>query len=104
HTRSKRDWSSDVCSSDLDLSLVQIEHIGEKRIVDTELGAAHMLSGITQPRINLRVQPALRGLEILLCRLDALATGLNRGIVRQCLLDQTVQCPGMKEMVPVGAH
>src|SRR5207249_9668693 len=32
HTRSKRDWSSDVCSSDLDLTRVQIK---SARVVTT---------------------------------------------------------------------
>src|SRR5699024_617925 len=30
HTRSKRDWSSDVCSSDLDLSRDELKHVSLK--------------------------------------------------------------------------
>src|SRR5699024_11579302 len=36
HTRSKRDWSSDVCSSDLDLTQHAVE-------LDVQVGVAHEL-------------------------------------------------------------
>src|SRR5699024_3245290 len=32
HTRSKRDWSSDVCSSDLRIAVTLIDRFGEKRV------------------------------------------------------------------------
>src|SRR5207249_6468854 len=42
HTRSKRDWSSDVCSSDLDYYLVVAALVPYKRI-DLAIGAARRL-------------------------------------------------------------
>src|SRR5215510_4314469 len=39
HTRWPRDWSSDVCSSDLEGVLIQVAHVGEEAHPDLALGA-----------------------------------------------------------------
>src|SRR5207249_5748309 len=68
HTRSKRDWSSDVCSSDLvDLVLVEVGRL-RLRLADQHQQALGLLLAL----LPLRLRQALRLL------LEALAEALRR--------------------------
>src|SRR5207249_8791669 len=40
HTRSKRDWSSDVCSSDLEIGWTPVAEQDRTRVLDAATGAA----------------------------------------------------------------
>src|SRR5699024_12116881 len=48
HTRSKRDWSSDVCSSDLDVQYVQLVMNPSVRGKDKRLRSAAVLQAVLQ--------------------------------------------------------
>src|SRR5699024_12057168 len=55
HTRSKRDWSSDVCSSDLDCLkiAVEVKNIRKEIIALIRLGEALKYNGLHQRAIEL---------------------------------------------------
>src|SRR5207249_7068870 len=71
HTRSKRDWSSDVCSSDLpDNSSLEIRHHGKRigrgtwaPVVGEPLGAAKRLFEDLAPEEGMIAEPSGRSEE-----------------------------------------
>src|SRR5207249_7880302 len=72
HTRSKRDWSSDVCSSDLvkeSLENVQknrVEHlvtIKQQDIFELDLARADVITLYLLPRLNVKLIPQLDKLK-----------------------------------------
>src|SRR5207249_8490678 len=76
HTRSKRDWSSDVCSSDLDEKAVadrkalHFAQIGHDDIVQTEAVALQKISKLVLVMLDpLDARPHLRILQDLFDRL-----------------------------------
>src|SRR5207249_6769131 len=60
HTRSKRDWSSDVCSSDLAVALEIALRIVELRLVARELTQRLVELRLERPGVDLRQQIAFR--------------------------------------------
>src|SRR5699024_5701080 len=55
HTRSKRDWSSDVCSSDLLLPIVKNTYVGIKE-VDASIVEAGIGNGMTSLQLLTKIQ------------------------------------------------
>src|SRR5699024_6105972 len=100
HTRSKRDWSSDVCSSDLvinNLVRMQIPLVaGHHQRPDTQV-RAHMIGGVpaddhpgAQINDGGQIQPTLAGLKIRYIADQSSAGLLGREITIALVIDHVV--------------
>src|SRR5699024_11709848 len=80
HTRSKRDWSSDVCSSDLELSPAQLRNLNDYfgvRVIDR----SQLILDIFAARAKTKegpLQVELAQLEYMLPRLRGMGIVLSR--------------------------
>src|SRR5699024_2676626 len=89
HTRSKRDWSSDVCSSDL----AQANQLGPaevSRSADITAAALTQMSGATSPRLHLELLMA----RLMLPATDETERGLAARIDR---LERRIEYGGVPE-------
>src|SRR5438067_3541944 len=78
HTRSKRDWSSDVCSSDLDLASAAVrgDADGARATLD-RLAAQHRAAVAALVRAAPRAEELLQAIEGAFAEVEPLAAGLR---------------------------
>src|SRR5699024_11982118 len=98
HTRSKRDWSSDVCSSDL----IAIS-LGERGVLDRAGGAAAVPGALRAGVLRVRLaRLAVHALLPVRALLAALAVAGGPGEVVPAAVGRVVRLVGRPDGAPVG--